>query len=1850
MVMGRYIGTLHKICEGASNKKSGWNDVLSYLEVHSISDKEAHNPPFDSPLPPYSAPSDGLKKELLDRQGPRKEDTPLRIIMRTSAPSHIVAAMLHLCPETSQVPDSRGRLPLHLACRKPTLQSEDEMIIRLLVQAHARGIVHPDVDGRIPLHYLMWYHASTRSKPLVEYFVQPVPVAWLEDAESFGGQPPSAAMITDSRNGCLPLHYAIMEGASKEVIKTLLQAHPLSRSQTDKQGRTALSWYLGAGHGLHVSGEAPDPNAVPLYKQKRSNTILSLLLNSKSARLVDSKGRSALHWVCHLLGIHYFYKEENEVECLNLELIKSLLDHYVDALLLQDQNGMTPLHLLFGAATVEQDKAFLRIERNKTVRNGVDLRNGGGKGGFEPPTALIEILLKIPNETESNQPLQLDQLSKCAAHVEDDQGRLPLHLALLTAPSPELVSRIIQAHPTALLHTTEDMQTPVHSALAKPYSAPLQRPEIIQLLLQAYVTSRHGTFVNGKLALKMEDGHGFHPMHYACSHRACFRIIHDLLEAYPKSAKLANGNGDLPIHCLLNDKHLFDSESWSLCGGASLAVPMGWTSNAETEFALEQLKIQQELIYMMVQRMDRESMQVASSAHGMLPLHIVVAFDAVDYATIYGILDAFPEAATRLTTAAGHEYAAMDLHDMRQTKAMDDENTSVKWMDVRELLFAFGPHLNDHRTKEDLLEQCAKIVRDEAGGKGSVHATEYLLRLKKQQSDLPELEIKDTLSSIKLPEMDKGYKPRNPRKSGRHSKPSKTISTPTSKKYSPSKTRKEKARSIYDGDEFDHRYVVSEQNDMEDDDDYFDDDDFLHDEAYDTRDDPRYRNDNFDEEDDYTDEYSDDNPEDDGTWCTYDDDTKTTNDSSTRIGKGRDTTEDEKKNEMGDNGFEVEKAPEGEIEVPFFSDVAMRLWTFFITFCNPQDALDNYSNIVESILHKLSFPIVTDMINLELPPYGEQCFSAMTGKHSFINTARVTLENVAHNACKAAILKAGYFIGKYEFKPSSQDCLVMHRSNDGMTVYVRAIEHTITTEEFVQGREEEGTAEESIWVTGVAPTPVEDTIKSVFHVTSRKVCIKLLRSEQSYAREVHYREDLGVSVHCQENSKKYIVPLLDHFNAANSHSMRDEDVRYRFDLQDERFASLDLGGGETINPADFAFAVVLPFRDDGNLFDYFLHHGRLAKDEIREIGTQIGKALHTIHQNGLVHGNVSFSTITLVSPADESEECDSYWALTDLTGACNQSSSLMAGIQSTGAPNFMTSTFPPELFVKLNPPEAKIYEAYWEKIACKYGVDVDPSVVSPHVDQSTGDAYVLRCYFDPEGGEQEELPELPYKLMPARESVDIWAFGRVIYTLCSGGHPMFTTNVKTGHLLAYNQVAAFDEMIRRDYIYQHVKDPLAQDLLFKLLSSYEERSSLTMDTILDHPFFSLTELETENKEGSIERITEHRKQEAFAFTRSLQERNVKRAEDEWATSRSKNLHCWSLDFSVRMYVTPSTTIRDGIIGAPDIPFSLVILPYKFARNKSGKLTPSTKTDVERAERLGVQLIDLLKVCQFSCKIESIIEDPEHFDRQWTSTDLLEAMNLEGFEECSKLLTKLAATEVERFRDSPLTIARKIVQQCIVNLRESILSKPEAYLYLVDEFAGTPVLQSPYPCEICKKDDQVFLRLLPIMYMSVLYTCAVSGSIAGLVKLIFEAAYPHIPPSWSATTSSGINFELDKKSMSQQFCMLRESIAGLHDLHSNHSNQTIDDLKFLQNYLEQSDPRNSYANLKKITNGEAAMWTVNDEPIVELCKEHDIHSAYKLHKKQQEMIEQQNKRIAELEKALENAEFKRKHNLLDVDGK
>lgn len=633
-----------------------------------------------------------------------------------------------------------------------------------------------------------------------------------------------------------------------------------------------------------------------------------------------------------------------------------------------------------------------------------------------------------------------------------------------------------------------------------------------------------------------------------------------------------------------------------------------------------------------------------------------------------------------------------------------------------------------------------------------------------------------------------------------------------------------------------------------------------------------------------------------------------------------------------------------------------------------------------------------------------------------------------------------------------------------------------------------------------------------------------------------------------------------------------------------------------------------------------------------------------------MHGNVSLRNIAAVPlPEDDTSETNQYWALSDLSFATKQTEegSFMAPISLKGSPQFSTSAFPPEMFVRLTPGELKMYNDYWEAVekANDEG-EIDKSIIRPCFDEKTGDVYVLRCYL---ADSNTNLPALPYKLLPPQEAADVWSFGQFLFTLCSSGHPLFPANLRTGQLLEYDEVASWDREKRERLVYTNVDDPLAQDILLHLLSSHEERASLRMETILKHPFFTNGIENIPSADKIIRRLVDQRMSDSVACRRSFERAVLMRSEDEWLKSRSENVSFWDLDFQMRMHLAPSEFMtREFSSGqrVATIPYSVIVLPYKLGRNKAGKLTPTTKTDVELAEKMGIQLIALSKACHFTLRMEQVINELQDPSHKWSTSEITIAMDLpaDHFKEFESQLATLASEKVEAFRESPLLIARSLVQDRINDLLSLFERADKAYVYLVDEYEVAPVIGSAggiaYPIEVTKKVAEVVAKGLPFMFLCMLYARGVAGDVSGLVKLIFEAAYPHIPPSWDEA-AKGLTHVLNEKDIGDSVRVLREAAAG--------KSRGLDDMRYFQDFFDRVDVKRTFADLKRLSNGDSSIWTseAGVEKIEQLASSHSLAEAYKAKQKAEETVMKQQRKIAELEEAMEQLQFRRKHNIQET---
>jgi serine/threonine protein kinase len=589
----------------------------------------------------------------------------------------------------------------------------------------------------------------------------------------------------------------------------------------------------------------------------------------------------------------------------------------------------------------------------------------------------------------------------------------------------------------------------------------------------------------------------------------------------------------------------------------------------------------------------------------------------------------------------------------------------------------------------------------------------------------------------------------------------------------------------------------------------------------------------------------------------------------------------------------------------------------------------------------------------------------------------------------------------------------------------------------------------------------------------------------------------------------------------------------------------------------------------------------------------------------------------------------------------------MGGISRSGTAQFQSGVLPPEMFVQLSLGELKMYHEYWRVVKEKYGIAVDEKVIAPHRDAVTGVCCVLRCHFIPTGKLMQDLPPLPYQLVPAREASDLWSFGLVVYTLCSNGRPLFPTNFRSGHLLDYGQIAGWNADKASSTIYEHVQDPLAQDFLLRVLSSYEMRSTLSMGALLSHPLFT----KKDQMVSTIQRTIDIRSSECLAHRRRAEKEVIYHSEEEWLRERSVSLNCWDFDLHARIQFSSSELIRKLLASdtlVPRIPFAFILLPYKLARGKTGRLTPVTKLNVEQAERMGVQLLALSKACHFASLVEKAVSAAGDGSHKWSSSEITVAMSLssEHFSLLEAELTDLAAKHVEIFRDDPTAVARRIVQERIKDLLACFREAGKAFFYFVDEFDCVPAVgagDSLYPHEVEEaKKEEMLLTGLPFMHMSVLYARAVSGSVAGLVKLIFEGAYPHIPPSWQVA-SEGLAHVLDGVALTKEVNVLRESLA---ELRKTKISQGIDDIRFVHDFALAFDFRRNFANLMCVKSAGASLWTLErgTEKLKEMAQSCQFHEALESKSAMQQEIQNQASRIAELEASLEKMEFRVEHKL------
>ncbi|KAF0700357.1 Aste57867_9107 [Aphanomyces stellatus] len=295
-----------------------------------------------------------------------------------------------------------------------------------------------------------------------------------------------------------------------------------------------------------------------------------------------------------------------------------------------------------------------------------------------------------------------------------------------------------------------------------------------------------------------------------------------------------------------------------------------------------------------------------------------------------------------------------------------------------------------------------------------------------------------------------------------------------------------------------------------------------------------------------------------------------------------------------------------------------------------------------------------------------------------------------------------------------------------------------------------------------------------------KVAIKFMRNMDEYEREVSTRQGLD---------PKYVLGLLP------------SPTPQQFQ---EHLPRLKINGD--ISVAEYPHVLVMPSADR-SLHDIF-EKEFVSDNKIRQMMEEVAHGLQHIHSKGIVHGDMKMLNVLRVANRLQLIDMDAATEVGQLAGA-----------------KWSSGILPPEMFYFLNRNELKAYERYWHGVETKLWEKVQPKY-----------NYVVKGY-------RSNLPfttstTLPFELEQATSAMDMWAFGCMLYHMYSGEELVQTDRNQDVTDNAIQMAASWTNKKLQRLIRGKVKNPLACDLIERLLV-VDAEDRLTVDQVLDHPYFSV---------------------------------------------------------------------------------------------------------------------------------------------------------------------------------------------------------------------------------------------------------------------------------------------------------------------------------------------------------------------------------------------------------------------------
>jgi hypothetical protein len=326
-----------------------------------------------------------------------------------------------------------------------------------------------------------------------------------------------------------------------------------------------------------------------------------------------------------------------------------------------------------------------------------------------------------------------------------------------------------------------------------------------------------------------------------------------------------------------------------------------------------------------------------------------------------------------------------------------------------------------------------------------------------------------------------------------------------------------------------------------------------------------------------------------------------------------------------------------------------------------------------------------------------------------------------------------------------------------------------------------------------------------------------------------------------------------------------------------------------------------------------------------------------------------------------------------------------------------------------------------------------------------------------------DLSLLPYGLVKASPTLDVWMFGCLIFHMCSG-EPMFLSDGR-GNLQDVASLAileSWDKKQAEKHVMAKVEDPLAQDLLLQILVLEEDRLP-TMELVLNHPFFGPSS--SIEAQCILEKFEEQQlmMEETVTVPRSNMTNDTLRRLDNATEKQCKII------FEEEKVV---------------IPTCFIVLPYELQYDVKLRRLTVAKHDSENLElaiKIGKHLLDINNATArlsfwlmmkknlsendggvFKAKLKDWLKRARSEAGELVAQEIVQHIQCgsEYIPICREMLEKSdSVSNARAYIRDPMGAAKEAMKQSTEAIIKCYWPKRQ-YFYLVDEFSGCPVVSPP----------------------------------------------------------------------------------------------------------------------------------------------------------------------------------------------